>query len=439
MKRHTLQRHWLLAFILLLTIVSFLPTFTNGFQTGWDDQWMVINSQTVKPLNRFSLWDIFTVPSHGQLAPVNQIMYTLLYRGFRFNPTAYHIASLLIHLANITLLYIGLGMLLRDCTRIPVRRAAWLVAITTALFAVHPLQVESVAWISASKIPLSTLFYFAGAIMLMCFLRRGREGYAGWYAGALLMQLLSYLSKEQAVVFPLLAILLLLWYGVRLHERKFWLYLLPFCLLALACVVHEVFYVANYDQYIQGDTYAWWQRFFFSIYSVVTYFFKWLVPINLHWMYLFPIGKEDAMPWWLMLYPLFVVFLVYAFWGWIRRPLVLSLLAFFFIHLILVLHITVLPRASVVADRYMYISIISLNFMFAYIVTGITWLVRHPKFMGTVVAVVLAISVGTSLRRTMDWKDTHMLRSAISKKYGIDQAVTTVSSVKLEGTAAGLK
>ena len=88
-----------------------------------------------------------------------------------------------------------------------------------------------------------------------------------------------------------------------------------------------------------------------------------------------------------------------------------SLLAFFIIHLLLVIHITVLPRASVVADRYLYISIISLNFMLAYIVTGIVGLVKQKKMLITMLSLIIAFYVGTSHMRTMDWKDSKTLRS----------------------------
>lgn len=408
MVKQILKRHCPLLLILFITIISFLPSLTNGFQMEWDDQWMVVNSQTVGRPSWYLLLSIFTVPSHGQIAPINQMLYTLLYRCFGFNPMAYHIACLTLHMINICLLFVGLRVILHDCTRIPSIRSRWIVTITTVLFAIHPLQVESVAWISASKIPLSTSFYFTGAIMLMRYLKNSNYW---WYVGALIMQLLAYLSKEQAVVFPLFVALLFLWYGISFRSRKFWIGLIPFGLLSMAAVAHEIFYVANYDQYVQGETYAWWQRIVFCIYSVITYFFKWLVPINLNWMYLFPIGMNDSMPWWLLLYPVLAIFLIYATWNWIQKPLVASILAFFIIHLLLVIHITVLPRSSVVADRYLYISIISLNFMFAYFITGISGIVRHTKLLYGIMSVIIAILVGTSFSRTLDWKDSKTLRS----------------------------
>ena len=88
--------------ILFITIIAFLPTLTNGFQLEWDDQWMVINSQTVGRPSWYLLLSIFTLPSHGQIAPINQLLYTLIYRCFGFNPMAYHIECLFLHLINVS-------------------------------------------------------------------------------------------------------------------------------------------------------------------------------------------------------------------------------------------------------------------------------------------------------------------------------------------------
>lgn len=133
------------------------------------------------------------------------------------------------------------------------------------------------------------------------------------------MQLMAYLSKEQAVVFPLFVSLLYIWYGISPKSKRFWIGVIPFFILSMVSVIHEVFFVANYDQYIQGATYVWWQRMVFCIYSIITYFFKWLIPINLNSMYLFPIGMNDSMPWWLILYPVLAIFLICATLNWIKN------------------------------------------------------------------------------------------------------------------------
>lgn len=403
-QQHTL----LLTSVCLLAVLAFLPTFGNGFQTEWDDQWMLMNPLTVSPLNWSTLCDILTTRSHGQWAPVNQLLYTLLYHVDGYNAVVFHAASLLMHLANVCLLYVGLHMLLADVTDWPQERRGWATFITTLFFAVHPLQVESVAWVSATKTLLSTVFYLLGFIMLMLHLRgRGK----GWLLGTMCMMVLAYMSKEQTVVFPLLATLACLWYGLRLGERRFWATLLPLFVLALLMGLHEVYWVAGYNHYVTGYTYAWWQRIFLFFYSLATYVFKWVCPTGLNWMYLFPMGIDDPLPWWLMAYPAFVLMLAYSLSGWLRRGYVLSSLAFVLVHLLLVLHVTVLPRAAVVADRYMYLPIIGLNFLLAYMLTGSIWWVRCRRWCVLALAVLALACVLVSYGRTGDWSDTRTLRN----------------------------
>ena len=76
---HSHQHVTALCVICRLTVCAFLPTFWNGFQKEWDDQWMVMNPLTVSPLNWNPLVEIFTTRSHGQWTPVNQMLYTLLF------------------------------------------------------------------------------------------------------------------------------------------------------------------------------------------------------------------------------------------------------------------------------------------------------------------------------------------------------------------------
>lgn len=103
--------------ICLLTVCAFLPTFWNGFQMEWDDHWMVMNPQTVFYLNMESIAKIFCTPYHGQWAPFNQLLYTTLYNIFGYNPRPFHIASLLIHVANVCLVFKVLCQILTDCTK----------------------------------------------------------------------------------------------------------------------------------------------------------------------------------------------------------------------------------------------------------------------------------------------------------------------------------
>lgn len=301
LKRHKCNfesSHWPLFGILVVTVIAFWPTFTNGFQMEWDDQWQVMNTFTSDGLRMDALRVSFTEGISGQYDPLNQFLYTLLFLMGGYNPTLFHIVSLLLHTANISCVFALLGTLLKDCTTIDKERCKWIVVITTLFFAIHPLQVETVAWVSASKILLSTLFYLLATIMLIRFLKSGR---IMDYAFILLYFLLSYLSKEAAITFPLWASLLCLWYKVTIRDNLFWKVLLPLYGFALLMVLHTIFIVTQYDHFIQGNTYVWWQRFVLFFYSITTYIFKWLVPLRLSWMYSFPAPVDKPLPAWLIL------------------------------------------------------------------------------------------------------------------------------------------
>ncbi len=394
--------------ILGITFISFWPTFFNDFQMQWDDQWQVTNSYTTNGLGMAELRTSFIKGISEQYDPLNQLMYSLLWHIDGYNPILFHAACLLLHLANVCCVYYILRTILKDCTSLETGRIRWMVYITTIIFAIHPLQVESVAWISASKIVLSTLFYLLAGIMLIRFLKMGGT----WnYIFSILFVLFSYFSKEAAVTFPLWATLLCLWYGHSPRKFDFWKILVPLYVIALFLGLHIIFVVTSYDQYVQGDTYMWWQRIVFSFYSLATYLFKWFVPINLSWMYQYPANMGEALPAWLLPYPLLVCILVYALWEWIRKPFFASAIVFLLIHLLFVLHILVLPRDAVIADRYMYLPMLGLNVILAYLLTSHIVGRNYKKIVTVLFVLLILLCTILSYQRTKEWKDSATLKN----------------------------
>lgn len=416
--REALKRHphaILLPCIWLITLIAFFPTFFNDFQMEWDDQWMVVNPFTIGHLNWDLIVEIFTAPFNGQWGPLNQIMYTLIYNIWGFNPMAFHLVSLAIHMLNIMLVYVLLNKILIECTLLSERRRLKIILITSTLFAIHPLQVETIAWVSASKILLSSTFYLSSAYALTNYLSNKRNIF---YVFSLVLFLLSYLCKEQVVVFPLFTTLIVVWYGIQVGTQRFILVLTPIYLMSLVMCLHEVFYVANYHLYIQGETYNWWQRLIFAFYSLATYLFKWLFPIRLNWMYHFPFGINDTIALWVYAYPVLVCIMISSIWRWLSKPIILSATLFFLIHLLLVLHIIILPRGAIVADRYMYLSVIGLNFFIAYFLTAKNLII--PKGCRVLIlSLLFGTCVAISFYRTKDWKDSQTLRNIKTKQKNI--------------------
>ena len=398
--------YFLLSSILILTVLIFLPTFNNDFQMEWDDQWMLHNPFTPEGLKWGIIKLYFAKGFTGQYSPINQLMYSLLYAIDGYNPFVYHTASLFIHLINIICVFALTNIILSDClTKEKQLSIKFIIFVSTLIFAIHPLQVESVAWISASKILLSSTFYLLAGISFVSFIKK-RHFFL--YAITFVLFVLSYLTKEQTVTFPLFATLICYWYKIKPNKIKFWKYVCPLYGLAILCGLHFLYSVSSYEQFADTSVYVWWQRLIYCFYSIVSYFFKWLFPSNLDWMYEFPAPYGESMPVWLILYPILFCTFLLCFWDKVKNRLIVSSLLITFINLLLVLHLFILPRGAVIADRYMYLPIIGINIIFAYYMGIIRK--RHKRFSYSILFCIGLLFSFLTFYRTQDWKNSTTLK-----------------------------
>ena len=172
----------------LLLVVCYLPAMLwGGFV--WDDN-IYIKTDPVKEVS--GLWQIWLSPgstgTEDHYLPLLYTTFWLEHKLWGFNPTGYHVVNVLLHLANTLLVW---HLMRRLC--VP---GAWLVA---AVFAVHPLHVESVAWIIERKDVLSGLFYLAAVTAWMRFVEQPR---LRRYVGALALYAAALLSKSIAITLP---------------------------------------------------------------------------------------------------------------------------------------------------------------------------------------------------------------------------------------------
>ena len=339
--------------LMLITVAAFICIVKHDFLFQWDDQWVVINRYTNAGLDLKNLWAVFTNFYNGQYAPFNELSYILIHAVFGYSPMAFHAASLLWHTANTVLLFLFLNRLLKMIPDNPMHsqsaNVAWVCAL---LWAVHPVNVEPVAWISASKILVYAFYYLAALLLYLYYIERPG---IGKYIGLLALFVASFLGKEQAVVLPLA--FLLIDYVTKRRGRIGYLLLekMPFLVLALFFGV-----VTIVSQGLGGGQleYSMWQRILFCGYALYEYFVKTVFPLNLMYMYPFPILPAEKMPLTMYVYPIFItaaLFLVYMMRR--NRMLVFGTL-FFVIHLLVALHIISISRYVIVADRYNYMAMV---------------------------------------------------------------------------------
>lgn len=215
--------------IVLACLAVYIPAMRGGFI--WDDNVYVQNNPMLSSGNGLrKIWFSFDQPS--QYFPMVYTSFRFEYALWEVDPLGYHITNIVLHAINALLLW----WVLR-CLSIP---GAWLAA---AIFALHPVHVESVAWITERKNVLMAFFSFLSLLAWMRFADRSHRSQLAWpiYVLSLLLYIMALLSKTTACTLPA-ALVLLLWLKNISIDIKRWLQITPYVLVGLAIGILTVWY-----------------------------------------------------------------------------------------------------------------------------------------------------------------------------------------------------
>lgn len=274
---------WILLGIPLLTLLAYAPALRNGFI--WDDDRYV--TQNVLLQNRDGLQKIwFDIGATDQYYPLTYTTFWIEKHLWGDHPAGYHVVNLLLHIANALLLW-------RLLTRLQIPGAAF----AAALFAVHPLHVESVAWITERKNTLSLLFYLLAFHAYARFdhwpgVDEARLRRWGYYFLAIACFLCALLSKTVTATFPAAILLILWWKRGKLSWRDI-APTLPLFLMALGGGWITVVVESAHVNLEAGDaTIAWPARFLIAGRAVWFYLGKLIWPYPL--IFTYPQWPMDA-------------------------------------------------------------------------------------------------------------------------------------------------
>lgn len=169
MKKKTIQTDlFLIALLVLGVVLAYYPVLGNDFIYQWDDQWQVMTQTTENGFNLDNIWSMFSNPFYNQYFPVNQFFYMLVYTfSGGYDAFGFHLFCVLLHLSNVLLVYFLFKYMLRLSGRLQTEWILMISFITSLLFAIHPLNVESVAWISASKVLVYTFFIYCQCLVML--------------------------------------------------------------------------------------------------------------------------------------------------------------------------------------------------------------------------------------------------------------------------------
>jgi hypothetical protein len=387
---HDLARGFMLV---VLTLIAYAPALRSGFV--WDDAEYIRDNPLIKAsdgLRRF--WCTTEFPDYYALSNTS---FWLEWRLWGNNPAGYHATNILLHAVNALLIWILLQRL-----RI---RAAWMTAV---VFALHPINVMSVAWISERKNVLSLLFVLLAAL---AFLRWDDNGKRRWYVLAIGAFALSLLSKTAVVMFPAVLLLFVWWRHERINGRQF-ISTIPFFALSLVMGLVTIWFERQHgivNEVVRSETFL--ARLLSAAWAVWFYIGKTLWPVNLVAIYPRWQIHVDSMAAWMPLLVLVAVVVICwrfrATWG--RATLFALGCAVAMLFPVLGFFDVAFMAYSFVADHWLYFSLTPMIALVcsAAMNQAVRWNIQSSSRI--VAPVVIVVLVLWTWQRTGVWRNDETL------------------------------
>lgn len=338
-------------FILLVVFASFSPALNSGFVGGGDDDKYVVGNLLIRDLSWPGIKNIFSSIHYGGLyKPLTVLTFAIEYHFFKLDPYIYHLTNVILHLLNVLLVF-WLILL--------VSRKAWVAFIVALFFGIHPLHVESVAWVSERKDVLYSLFFLSGIIAYIYSLKEKSRRY---HYLAFCLFILSLLAKPMGLTFPF--ILLLCDYilynkigGDNLKKK------------AVFFIVSAIFLVLNLNfasRYaIRPSSFVFFDNIFIASYALAFYLSKIMLPIKLCVLYPYPQKIGNLLPFIFLVSPLIVLILAGAVIISKRYTRKIIFGSFFFLFCLFPALQLIPTGNAIVADRYAYLSSIGIFYILA--------------------------------------------------------------------------
>ena len=403
------------------TIFAYWPAWHGGFI--WDDdRYVTHNYLLIAPDGLCRIW--FSLDAPSQYFPLAYTVLRIERSLWDLNPVGYHWVNILLHLGNALLVWCVLARL-----KVP---GAWLAA---AIFALHPVQVESVAWISELKNVLMGFFFLLTLLTWIEYVDATHKHRRILYVAALVFYLLALSAKATACTLPA-ALLLVLWLKKTAIGRSALLEIIPFVLLALGMGLLAVWW----EKYHQGTrmlvSLGPLERLLIASQAVWFYLGKIFWPAKLTFIY--PQWRIDAASpvayLWLIAAIAFVVAIYYGR-RWFGRSVEVATL-FFVVTLGPLLGFVMLYtfRYTFVADHYQYLASIG---PIALASAGLVTLSRSSKTFqrvvgGTSFAILICLGLLT-WRQSATYRDAETLwRATIAKNPDCWMAYNNLGVVQFE-------
>jgi len=353
------QRFLLFLALICTTVALYWPVLTHPFINYDDDTYVTANAHVQSGLNTKSLVWALKSTEQSNWHPLTWMSHELDCQMYGLHPAGHHLTNLAFHIVNVLLIFIALSFATQSTTK------SFVVAL---LFAIHPLNVESVAWVAERKNVLSTVFFLMSIGAYFLYARKMEKK---WYGLSLLAFLCGLASKPMVITLPFVFLLLDYWPIQRIPKitsrtslpstsKRSWSRLLlekiPFFVLSAGSAIVTVFAQSSGGAMKSLSEMPFGVRIENAVYAYGEYFLKVLWPSSLAVHYPHP-GKTLAFRSVLAAAIFLGGISVFVWRSSCRRPYLLVGWCWFLGTLVPVIGLIQVGNQAI-ADRYMYIPII---------------------------------------------------------------------------------
>ncbi len=381
--------------LLLLTVVIYAPTRRFDFVSFDDTAYVSANKHVQAGLTAPGFKWAWTTTYYSNWAPLTWLTFMCQAEFFGERAGGYHLVNAALHGINAILLFAVLSAM----TGCAIRSG-----MVAALFAVHPMHVESVAWISEWKDVLSTFFFL---LALGSYVRFVRTDHKRWYVALLLCYALSLISKSMAVTLPALLLLLDYWPLRRTAWRRAVLEKLPLLVMAAGSSAMTFVAQSTGKSVAALDRISIGTRLANSALAYLIYIYKLIIPTDLAVFYPYP-AHFNVAPVLAVLVTLVVISVLALRLATRRRYLAVGW--FWFLGTLIPVIGIVQVGAQSMADRYSYVPSIGLFIVAVWWSADAVDESRVGRWIaGVAAAFVLCLFTVLACQQVQYWRDTESL------------------------------